>query len=65
MYDEYVRFIEPYSDGYFSGWHGYFVKIPAIYTIGETKEEVMQDLQEVAKEWFAFAKEENIEIPNP
>lgn len=62
---DYPLAVVPYHDDYFDGYRAFFLDIPAIESIGETQEEVLADLKDVKKEWFQYAVQKEITIPEP
>ena len=69
-FDEYMKLdylfvIVPFSEGGFQGYKAFLLDIPAVESIGATPEEAMGDLGNVKKEWFAYAFEKGIPIPEP
>ena len=62
---DYSFIVVPFKDEGFSGFRAFLLDIPAIESIGATPEEALSDLNEVKKEWIAFALEKGIAIPKP
>jgi len=68
--DDYMNFdypfvVIPFSDDEFSGYRAFLIDIPAIESIGITKEEALEDLDDVKREWIAYALDKGIIIPEP
>ena len=62
---DYLFVVVPFSESDFKGYRAFLLDIPAIESIGSTPEEAISDLGNVKKEWFAFAIEKSIPIPEP
>ena len=63
--NQYPFAVAPYEDDDFVGYRAFLIDIPAIESLGTTPEEAVADLEDVRKEWFAFAQAKGIHIPNP
>jgi len=62
---DYPFIVVPFHEDGFNGYKAFLIDIPAIESIGTTPEEALHDFADVKKEWFAFALEKNIAIPEP
>ena len=65
MTDQYPFAVAFYEDGDFVGYRAFLIDIPAVESLGTTPEEAVADLEDVRKEWFAYAHSKGIHIPNP
>ena len=63
--NQYPLAVAPYEDGDFVGYRAFLIDIPAVESLGTTPEEAVADLEDIRKEWFAFAQAKGINIPNP
>ena len=62
---DYPFIIVPFQEDGFSGFRAFLLDIPAIESLGATPEEALSDIDEVKREWIAFALEKGIAIPEP
>ena len=62
---DYPFIVTPFHEDGFYGYRAFLIDIPAIESIGATQEEALRDFAEVKKEWFMFAIEKGIAIPEP
>ena len=62
---DYAFVVLPFSEDDFSGYRAFLIDIPAVESIGATPEEALRDLNDVKKEWFAYALAKSITIPEP
>ena len=62
---DYPFMVVPFHEDDFDGYKACLIDIPAIESIGTTPEEAIRDFAEVKEEWFAFAIEKGIAIPEP
>ena len=61
----YTIFIAPYEDDNEIGYMGRIVEIPAIEVYSNSPEEVLEDIDDLKREWFMQAIEDGINIPLP
>jgi predicted RNase H-like HicB family nuclease len=62
---DYPFIVVPFHEKGFSGYRAFLLDIPAVESIGATPEEALSDLNDVKKEWIAFAIEKSLVIPEP
>ena len=62
---DYPFIVMPFHDEGFIGYRAFLLDIPAVESLGKTPEEALSDLDEVKKEWIAFALAKGIAIPEP
>ena len=62
---DYPFIVVPFNEDDFVGYRAFLIDIPAIESVGKTPEEALSDFDNVKKEWFSFAIEKGIAIPEP
>ena len=65
MAQNYPFIVVQFKEGDFSGYKAFLIDIPSIESIGITPEEALKELADVKKEWFSYAIEKGISIPDP
>jgi len=62
---DYPFIVVPFKEEDFIGYRAFLIDIPAVESIGKTPEEALSDFNDTKKEWFSFALEKGIAIPEP
>jgi len=62
---DYPFIVMQFRDDGFIGYRAFLLDIPAVESLGTTPDEALSDLDEIKKEWLAFALEKGIAIPEP
>ena len=65
MTQNYPFIVVQFKEEDFSGYKAFLIDIPAIESIGLTPEDALKDLSDVKREWFSYALEKGIHIPEP